>query len=62
MQVTDPVCGMTIDSDKAAAKEVWRGKTFYLCSTSCHEKFKAAPERYAGKAADAAKGRGSRGC
>lgn len=52
MQVTDPVCGMAIDSDKAVAKEVWQEQAYYLCSASCHEKFRAAPERYAKKAAD----------
>jgi hypothetical protein len=31
MQVTDPVCGMTIESEKAVACEVWRGQTYYLC-------------------------------
>ena len=47
MQVTDPVCGMTIDTAKAAGQEQWQGRTFYFCSKSCQEKFKAAPERYA---------------
>jgi YHS domain-containing protein len=54
MQVTDPVCGMTLDSGKAAAKEVWQGETYYLCSASCHDQFKATPERYAKKAAGSA--------
>lgn len=47
MQVTDPVCGMTIDSETAAATEVWQGQTYYFCSQSCQEKFRKAPERYA---------------
>lgn len=46
MQVTDPVCGMPIDSEKAAAKEVRQGQTYYFCSASCHDKFRAAPDRY----------------
>ena len=49
MQVTDPVCSMTIESEKAAAREVWRGQTYYYCSKSCLEKFRAAPDRYAKK-------------
>ncbi|KWF26782.1 hypothetical protein WL88_10685 [Burkholderia diffusa] len=49
MKVTDPVCGMPLDSGKAAANEVREGRTYYFCSTSCHDKFKAAPDRYAGK-------------
>lgn len=27
MQVTDPVCRMTIDSEQAAGREVWQGQT-----------------------------------
>lgn len=50
MQVTDPVCGMTIESEKAAAHEIWQGQTYYFCSKSCQEKFRAAPDRYAKKA------------
>ena len=49
MRVTDPVCGMPIDSAKAAATEVVQGQTYYFCSASCHDKFKEAPERYARK-------------
>jgi YHS domain-containing protein len=52
MQVTDPVCGMTIESEKSATREVWQGRTYYFCSTSCQEKFRAAPDRYAEKAGD----------
>jgi len=43
----DLVCGMDIDPDTAAAKEEYKGKTYYFCSEVCHEKFKAEPERYA---------------
>jgi Cu+-exporting ATPase len=46
MKVTDPVCNMTIDSEQAAAREVWKGQTYYFCSKSCQEKFRAAPDRY----------------
>lgn len=52
MKVTDPVCGMPLDSDKAAANEVREGRTYYFCSASCHDKFKAAPDRYAGKTSE----------
>jgi YHS domain len=30
--VTDPVCGMEIDSAAAAASEEYQGKTYYSCS------------------------------
>lgn len=52
MQVTDPVCQMTIESEKATAREVWQGQTYYFCSKSCQEKFRAAPDRYTKKADD----------
>ena len=47
MEVVDPVCGMKIDSEKAAAEEIWRGQTFYFCSRGCRDKFHARPEQYA---------------
>jgi Cu+-exporting ATPase len=47
MQVTDPVCGMKIDSEKAAARETRQDKNYYFCSELCRDKFRAAPERYA---------------
>lgn len=46
MQVTDPVCGMPIDSTKAAATETIQGQTFYFCSARCHGQFQASPQRY----------------
>jgi YHS domain-containing protein len=49
MQVTDPVCGMQIDSAKAAASETHQGQTYYFCSTSCHNQFRANPDRYVKK-------------
>jgi YHS domain-containing protein len=45
--VTDPVCGMEIDSAAAAASEEYGGKTYYFCSEACHQQFVAAPEQYA---------------
>ncbi len=53
MQVTDPVCGMPIESDKAETKEVWQGRTYFFCSTSCHDQFRANPDRYANKVSTA---------
>jgi Cu+-exporting ATPase len=44
--VKDPVCGMDIDPDTAHASEEFKGKTYHFCSASCHERFKADPERY----------------
>lgn len=53
IQVADPVCGMPLDSAKAAATEAVQGQTYYFCSASCHDKFRAAPDRYAKKSGTA---------
>ena len=42
----DPVCGMTVDPESAAAQEDYQGKTWYFCSEHCHSKFQADPEVY----------------
>lgn len=42
----DPVCGMTLEAQSAAAVAVHRGSTYYFCSTSCRDKFEQAPEKY----------------
>ncbi len=28
----DPVCGMQVDKEKAAATSVYKGKTYYFCN------------------------------
>ena len=43
----DPVCGMTVDPKSAAGKLDHAGKTYYFCSSSCQQKFKANPSQYA---------------
>ena len=45
-KVTDPVCGMTIDPEKAAGSSKYEGKTYYFCSTGCEKKFEADPQKY----------------
>ena len=49
----DPVCGMTVDRDKALSKEL-AGTTYYFCSAHCLHAFEAAPGKYAGADAPAA--------
>ncbi|MBA2646036.1 MAG: heavy metal translocating P-type ATPase [Pyrinomonadaceae bacterium] len=39
--VTDPVCGMTVDPERAAGKSERDGQTYYFCSPMCKEKFDA---------------------
>ena len=43
---TDPVCGMTVDANKATGKFDHQGVTYYFCSPACHSKFAANPEKY----------------
>jgi Cu+-exporting ATPase len=47
-RVTDPVCGMTVRPEAAAASVDHDGRTFYFCSTRCSETFAADPGRYLG--------------
>jgi len=44
--VIDPVCGMQIDEQKAAARAEFQGVTYYFCSSTCHQKFLADPGKY----------------
>lgn len=42
----DPVCGMEVDPAKAAGSSEYHGTTYYFCSVSCLERFKADPARF----------------
>ena len=44
--VTDPVCGMNIDSEEAAGTAEYQGTTYYFCSQVCHDAFVANPSEY----------------
>jgi Cu+-exporting ATPase len=41
-RVIDPVCGMSVDPNRAAGTSGRDGQTYYFCSTACKEKFDAA--------------------
>lgn len=43
----DVVCGMQVDSAKAAGTSEFNGKTYYFCAKSCKDKFDADPGKYA---------------
>jgi YHS domain-containing protein len=47
MMVTDPVCKMQIDENKAAGKSEYHGKTYYFCAQNCKTTFDANPQQYA---------------
>jgi P-type Cu+ transporter len=42
----DPVCGMTINAETAAASREIDDVTYYFCSTHCAATFDADPARY----------------
>lgn len=42
----DPVCGMLVDTKRAVATSIYKGKSFWFCSASCKEKFEKDPGRF----------------
>ncbi|RZF27964.1 heavy metal translocating P-type ATPase [Paraburkholderia sp. UYCP14C] len=44
-QMTDPVCGMQVDSD-SALRHAYQGQPYYFCSINCLAKFQASPDTY----------------
>ncbi|MBI2762567.1 MAG: YHS domain-containing protein [Chloroflexi bacterium] len=44
-KVKDPVCGMMIRPEDAAATEEHEGRTFYFCSHGCHNRRAALTPR-----------------
>jgi Cu+-exporting ATPase len=42
----DPVCGMTVDPERAAGTVDYNGTTYYFCSKGCVAKFSADPQKY----------------
>ena len=45
-QVKDPVCGMMIDRESAAASTTYESQEVYFCSAECRRDFEADPGRY----------------
>jgi Cu+-exporting ATPase len=44
--VIDPVCGMEVTPEAAAAAWQHAGMTYYFCSVGCMERFREEPERF----------------
>ena len=40
----DPVCGMEVKPETAAATSVYEGVTYYFCSQECQQIFDRAPK------------------
>ena len=45
---TDPVCGMTVERERAVATWEWNGTTYYFCARGCRDEFEQAPDKYLG--------------
>ena len=46
MLVHDEVCGMTIDTERAAASVDFLGTTYHFCSERCRRMFEEHPDRF----------------
>ena len=46
-QALDPVCGMSVEVEKAAKAE-YGGETYYFCCPHCQQAFEDSPEEYMG--------------
>ena len=46
MAAIDPVCGMSVDEDSAAATAEYEGVTYYFCAVGCKKDFEEDPEAY----------------
>ncbi len=44
--VLDPVCGMSVEPEKARGSAEHGGKKYFFCSPHCVERFKADPKKY----------------
>jgi Cu+-exporting ATPase len=51
----DPICGMSVDPAKAAAKIDHAGRSYYFCSKGCAQRFGQSPEKYAAATVDSLK-------
>lgn len=44
--VTDPVCGMDLDTTSAVASVRYHGQEYFFCTEDCLEQFKADPRLF----------------
>ena len=49
MTAIDPVCGMSVEEDSAAATAVVQGRHYYFCNVGCKKDFEEDPEAYLSK-------------
>jgi Cu+-exporting ATPase len=48
----DPVCGMSVNPEKAAGAFAYKAQTYYFCSTHCLQKFRENPEGFLKKSTE----------
>jgi YHS domain-containing protein len=46
MKKQDPVCGMTVDTESAAARSAHLGTEYFFCSIACQRTFEGHPEQF----------------
>jgi len=51
-EVTDPVCGMTVDPKTSELRSDFGGITYHFCGATCKSAFDVDPARYVGAATD----------
>jgi Cu+-exporting ATPase len=44
--MTDPICGMNVEPERAAGTHIYNGQAYYFCSERCLAKFKEDPEKF----------------
>lgn len=57
----DPVCGMLVRPEEAAAQRSFGGRTYYFCSPACAARFDRAPQLYVPQRRDDMGGRPPQG-
>lgn len=45
-EARDPVCGMSVNVDKAKHKTEYSGRSYYFCCAGCRQSFEQEPNRY----------------
>ena len=45
-EAIDPVCGMPVDPESAAARRDYGGKPYYFCNPGCAKAFDRSPETF----------------
>lgn len=46
VMATDPVCGMTIETEATSYTSEYHGKLFYFCCAGCKQAFETNPQKY----------------